>query len=262
MPGITFAAIVASLHARTGKTLLSRVLADYLLLSDSNPMIFDTDPVEQTLSASFPAQAVLVDINQVRDQMTLFDNLASPVAGNRVVDLSHLAFRKFFNLMRDTDFIPEARSAGIEPLIFYIADHDRRSLEEGRMLLDRFADCTVVVVDNMFLRSPTSVMRQTNAYRVLQAHDLRVVMPALDPIAATVIEEDPLVSLGEVLRQPLRPAYDSADLIRNARAAIRNWAIKVFREIHRVETQLAPPEPASHERLPPERPPTRSRPEV
>lgn len=257
MQGITFAAIVASLHARTGKTLLSRVLADYFLLSGDNPMIFDTDALEQALSASFPAQSVVVDINQVPDQMRLFDNLASPSIDSRVVDLSHLAFRKFFNLMRDTDFIPEARSAGIEPLIFYIADHDRRSLEEGRLLLDRFADCTVVVVDNAYLRQPTSIMRQTNDYRTLHTHDLRLVMPSLDAISSTVIEDDPLLSLGEVLRQPLRPSSDTGDLVRNARAAIRNWVLRLFREIHRVsqtlEGRLAP-EPDLRQRTP-----TRSR---
>jgi hypothetical protein len=257
MQGITFAAIVTSLHARTGKTLLSRVIADYVLLSGDNPMIFDTDPLEQTLSASFPAQSVVVDIEKVRDQMTLFDNLASPSIDSRVVDLSHLAYRKFFNLMRDTDFIPEARSAGIEPVIFYLVDHDRRSLEEGRRLLDRFADCTIVVVDNAYLRQATSVTRQSADYLTLQAHDLWFMMPALDPILATVIDEDPLLSLGEVLRQPLRQDYDSGDLVRNARMSIRNWVLRLFREIHRVGQALEAR--AAPEQIAPEPTPRRSR---
>jgi len=234
MQRITCAAIVASVHARTGKTLLSRVLADYFMVSGDSPMIFDTDPIEQSLSASFPSQSLVVDINQVRDQMLLFDNLASASTDPRVVDLSHLAFRKFFNLMRDTDFIPEARSAGIEPVIFYITNHDRRSLEEGCLLLDRFADCTVVVVDNGYLRQPTSITRQTSDYRTLRAHDLRLGMPALDAVAATVIEEDPLLSLAEVLRQPMRPSVDDGDLVGQARAAIRSWVIRLFREVHRL----------------------------
>jgi len=258
MQGITYAAIVTSVHARTGKTLLARVLADYFMLSGDNPMIFDTDSLEETLTGSFPSHSLAVDINQVRDQMRLFDNLALPSRDSRVVDLSHLAFRKFFKLMRNTDFAPQARSAGIEPLIFYIADHDRRSLEEGRLLLDRFADCAFVVVDNGYLRQPTSVIRQTSEYRRLHAHEVRLAMPALDPVAATVLEEDPLLSLAEVLRRPLRPSVDDRDLVRKTRAAIRNWVVRLFREIHRVsellETRLAPE--------PPPRWPSRSRSEA
>ncbi|MGA2124719.1 MAG: hypothetical protein ABSG76_01075 [Xanthobacteraceae bacterium] len=256
MQRITYAAIVAAAHARTGKTLLSRVLADYFMVSGDSPMIFDTDPIEQTLSASFPTQSLVVDINQVRDQMLLFDNLASPSADTRVVDLSHLAFRKFFNLMRDTDFIPEARFAGVEPLIFYIVDHDRRSLEEGRLLLDRFADCAVVVVDNGHLRQPTSVTRRSSDYRALHACDLHLAMPALDAVAATVIEEDPLLSLGELLRQPLRSSIDADDLAGNARAAIRGWVLRLFREIHRVNEILATRLAADP--VPPQLTPTRS----
>ena len=61
---MSFAAIVCSLHARTGKTLLARVLADYFLLSDQTPLVFDTDAIEHALvfakdpllsTADFPA---------------------------------------------------------------------------------------------------------------------------------------------------------------------------------------------------------------
>ena len=58
----SFAAIVASLHGRTGKTLFARVLADYFLLSGNRPLVFDTDFTEQTLRASFPADTVVIDL--------------------------------------------------------------------------------------------------------------------------------------------------------------------------------------------------------
>src|SRR5262245_38198249 len=96
--GMSFAAIVASLHARTGKTLLARVLADYFILSGRRPLLFDTDVAECRLSASFPHATMVVDPANVPDQMTLFDTLALAAPEARVVDVSHQAYRKFFRV--------------------------------------------------------------------------------------------------------------------------------------------------------------------
>src|ERR1700674_3029862 len=120
MPPTRFATMVASLHAHSGKTLLARVLAEHFILAGGTPLIFDTDAVERRLTSCFPYDAIVLDLARVRDQMALFDTLAKPFAANRVVDVSHQALAKFFALMRDTDFIAEARAQNVEPAIFYI----------------------------------------------------------------------------------------------------------------------------------------------
>jgi hypothetical protein len=244
MSETSYAAIVTSVHGRTGKTLLSRVIAEYFILSDQVPAVFDTDAIERSLSACFPDQSIVVDLADVRGQMVLFDGLVQPGADSRVVDLSHLSYRRFFDLMRDTDFIAEARHNGIEPVIFFIADRNRDSFEQGRMLLERFADCAVVVVDNAHLRRAVSAIRFSPDYQVLEAYDLHFHMPALDPVAASFVE-DPDLSLGDFLRAPISlNSADSGDLVLNARASIRAWMVKLVREIHRVthslDTRLAP----------------------
>jgi hypothetical protein len=248
MSETSFAAIVCSLHARTGKTLLARVLADYFLLSDQTPLVFDTDPLEHALGGCFPGHSLVVDLGQVRGQMALFDGLAQGSADSRVVDVTHQSFRRFFDLMRDTDFVAEARHNGVEPVIFYIADRNRDSFEEGRLLLERFADCVVVIVDNAYLRQAAGTTRYSTGYQVLEAHDLHFHMPTLDPVAASFVE-DSSMSLGDFLRAPLPlscATADTGDLALNARASIRAWLLKLFREIHRVtralEERFATPE--------------------
>src|SRR6202158_4133052 len=106
----SFAAIVASLHGRTGKTLLARVLADYFVLSGNCPLVFDTDATERTLHASFPYDTMVADLSETRDQMMLFDTLAGRYCEARVVDVSHYVFRKFFKVMQDSNFVAEARA--------------------------------------------------------------------------------------------------------------------------------------------------------
>src|SRR5205085_9030048 len=82
----SLAAIVASLHARSGKTLLARVLVEHFILAGGKPLIFDTDAIERRLCTAFPYDAIVLDVTRVRDQMALFDTLAKPFAAGRVVD--------------------------------------------------------------------------------------------------------------------------------------------------------------------------------
>jgi hypothetical protein len=229
----SFAAIVASLHARTGKTLLARVLSDYFVLSGNRPLLFDTDTAEQTLHASFPRDAVVVDLGEVRDQMTLFDTLAARSPEARVVDVSHHAFRKFFKVMQESRFVGEARARQVEPVLFYIADRNPDAYEEARLLRERFAECALVLVQNAFIGAVKDLTRRSAGYQALEAHDLRMTLPRLDPAIADAIE-DRSVSLSEIMQRPLSRQAGAAShgLSFEQTEALRGWLVKTFREIH------------------------------
>jgi hypothetical protein len=231
----SFAAIVASLHGRTGKTLFARVLADYFLLSGNRPLVFDTDFTEQTLRASFPFDTVVADLSETRDQMMLFDTVVARSPEARVVDVSHYVFRKFFKVMEDSDFVSEARAREVEPVIFYIADRNPDAYEEGRLLRERFANCALVLVENVFLGAIKDRTLRSAGYRAFESHDLCMMLPLLDPAVAEAIQ-DSHVSLSDIIRQPLSRSDDDASLglTFEQRAEMRSWLMKVFRDIHRV----------------------------
>ncbi len=253
MPGTTVAAIVASLHGRSGKTLLARVIAEHFILSGGKPLMFDTDAIERRLTACFPYDAVVLDLSRVRGQMALFDTLARPFAAHRVVDVSQPAFRKFFELMRLTDFAAEAKAHGVQPAIFYILDRDHDSIAEAAELNERFPDCALVLVDNAFLPRPSPAARESAAWRALAAHPLRILMPTLHPALVEAID-GPAVSLSALMREPLSrseaPRGDGA-LSFEARASLRVWLVRLFRDIHRVlravEAGARSPDAAQHE---------------
>jgi hypothetical protein len=229
------AAIVASRHGRAGKTLFARVLADYFLLSGTRPLIFDTDITEQTLRAAFPFDTVVVDLTETRDQMMLFDNLAARAPEARVVDVSHYVFRKFFKLMQESDFVSEARTRNIEPVIFYLADRKADAYEEGRLLRERFADCALVLVENVFLGPLKERTLHSAGFRAFESHDLCMTLPLLEPAIADAIQDTQL-SLSDLIRQPLSRSDEasSGGLAFEERAELRGWLMKVFREVHRV----------------------------
>jgi len=232
------AAMVVSLHAHSGKTLLARLLAEHFILKGSSPLIFDTDAVERRLAACFPNQAVVLDLARVRDQMALFDTLAQPSAADRVIDVAHQAWERFFALMRDTDFVAEARAHGVQPAIFYIADRDRASREAGVLVRDRFPDCAFIAVENLFLPRPNAAVRAGAAAQTLAAHPVSVAVPRLEAELAEVIEE-PDCSLSALLRAPLSRSENTRDgLSFEARAALRAWLMAVLRDIHRALANL------------------------
>jgi hypothetical protein len=234
----TIAAMVAALHPHSGKTLLARLLAEHFILKGAAPLIFDTDALERRLAACFPDEAVVLDLARVRDQMALFDTLARPSAAHRVIDVAQQAWEKFFALMRDTDFLAEARAHGVQPALFYIADRDRASREAGLLVRDRFPECAFVVVENLFLPPPNAAVRVSAATQLLAAHPLHVVIPRLAPELAEVIEE-PECSLSGLLRAPLSRSEDRRDgLSFDARAALRAWLMAVLRDIHRALAHL------------------------
>jgi hypothetical protein len=231
----SFAAIVASLHGRTGKTLFARVLADYFLLSGNRPLIFDTDFTQQPLRAAFPSDTTVADLSETRDQMMLFDTIATPSPEARVVDVSHYVFRKFFKVMQDSDFASEARAANVEPVIFYIADRSPEAYEEGRLLRERFADCALVLVENVFLGPLKDRTLNSPGFRAFESHDLCMTLPLLDPAIAEAMQ-DVDISLGEIIRRPLSRSDDDAcaGLSFEQRAEMRGWLMRLFRDIHRV----------------------------
>ncbi|MDO8533727.1 MAG: hypothetical protein Q7S17_03170 [Xanthobacteraceae bacterium] len=245
MPEKNFAIIVASLRARNGKTLLARLIADYFLLTGDKPEIFDTDAVERKLAGFFPELSTVIDLDRVPDQMKLFDTLQAALPATQVIDVTHRSFQKFFKLMRDIDYAAEARSRGIEPVIFYIPDRDPESYEQGRLLRERCKDCSFVLVENAFVGEIGKDTRRSTAYAAFKSHYLRMTLPQLDPFFTGVIE-DPKLSLSDFMRpaQAERPArmpsaqLSLAHLSREAGDGIRLWLKEVFKNLKWVMDEL------------------------
>lgn len=227
---MNFAVIVASARARSGKTLLARLVAENFILSGRQPAIFDTDAVEAPLVARFPNDASALNIDRVTDQMALFDGLSAPAANSRIVDLSHRAFKKFFDLMLDSDYVGEARTNGIEPVVFFIGGTDQEALEQANDLRYRI-DCPFVFVENAFLGEIKQSIRGNSEYLALTELPTSILIPALDPFFMQVIEE-PDISLSEFMRDPRLTM--SPDM----RAEIRSWLMTTLREIYRVLSMI------------------------
>ncbi len=233
--------IVSSLRPRTGKTLLARLLADYLTHSGELRVVFDTDAADPKLSVYFPNDAKVIDLDRVPDQMKLFDTLSSQAGKSQVIDLTHRSFAKFFSLMRDIGFAEEAKAAGVEPVIFFILDGSAEAYDQALALRERFRDTGLVLVKNDFVGEPNRAAMNSNGMIALTGHKPQMRLPVLDPFYVSALE-DVRLSLSEFMRRssqgdaapPMAPGQMSlAYLSIEARNGIRAWLTPLFNEFGR-----------------------------
>lgn len=233
--------IVASPRPRVGKTLLARVLADHLSLSGEARRLFDSDAADARLTEFFPGGTTVVDLERVPDQMKLFDSLAMEPASSQIIDLTHRSFGKFFGLMRDINYVAEAKAAGLETVIFYIPDSEPDSYEQGLALRDRFRECGFVLVKNAAIGEPSRETLRNGSFLALSGHSPSIVLRQLDPFLVSAVE-DVRLSLSDFMRRsmlrqspaPLSPDQMSlAYLSLEARNGITAWLQPTFNEIRR-----------------------------
>lgn len=122
MPQQTRLYIVASRHPRVGKTLLTRLLIEFLRISRRPLVGYDLDPREPALANCFPNLVWPVDIADTRGQMALFDRILADHWRTTVIDLGGGLFDEFFKVMAQIGFEDEARQRLIQPIVLFIAD--------------------------------------------------------------------------------------------------------------------------------------------
>ena len=118
--------IVASPRQNVGKTLIARLLIDFLLTSERLLEGYDLNPHDPTLAKRFPGIVIPIDIGETSGKMQLFDRLLAHDLTTKVIDLGCGQFAQFFAVMREIDFVTEARQRLIEPVVLFVADRRRR----------------------------------------------------------------------------------------------------------------------------------------
>ena len=143
--------IVCSDRHRNGKTLLARILVDYLVLEDGDPFVIDTETPEGPLRGSFPGRTALVDFASVPGQMKLFDTIIAGPGRDYVIDLSTPQFESFFDIQKKLDFMAEATRVGFRVVVLFIVDKYHGSLAAADDVRHAIYPGHVILVNNAFV---------------------------------------------------------------------------------------------------------------
>ncbi len=140
--------IVCSPRPRVGKTLVSRLLVEYLALENRYATAFDINLNDPSLLDFLPKLTETANVEDTFGQMQLMDRLIVNDGAPKVIDLGFHAFDGFFKMATEIGFAKEAERRGVQLVIMFIPDRDRTSQRAWAMLQDDFKNAAIVPINN------------------------------------------------------------------------------------------------------------------
>jgi hypothetical protein len=143
--------IVCSPRPAVGKTLIARLLTEFMLLQYGAVAAFDISMSEPSLLDYLPDLTQTAIINDTQGQMALMDSLIVNDGVPKVVDLGFFAFDEFFKMIGEIGFLKEATRRGIDPVLLFVPDGDRASVRAWTRLRTHFSLATIIPIENRFV---------------------------------------------------------------------------------------------------------------
>lgn len=140
--------IVCSPRPRVGKTLVSRLLAEFLFAEHNRVCAFDINDADPSLIDWLPRVTERAEVQDTRGQMDLMDRLIVHDSVPKVIDLGYPSFDAFFRMIAEIGFFKEAERRNVLPVAMFMADRDRASARAFTALREGFSRAAIVAVDN------------------------------------------------------------------------------------------------------------------
>ncbi len=140
--------IVCSPRPAVGKTMIARLLTEFLLLQRGSVAAFDINLREPSLLDYLPNVTETARIDDTFGQMALMDRLVANDGIAKVIDLGFHAFDDFYKLIGEIGFMKEADRRGVDPIVLFVADRDRTSENAWSMLRSELPRGALMGVDN------------------------------------------------------------------------------------------------------------------
>jgi hypothetical protein len=143
--------IVCSPRPLVGKTLLARLLSEFLLLKDGTVSSFDINLKEPSLLEYLPRLTETADVMDTFGKMQLMDRLIVHDGVAKVIDLGFHAFDEFFKMTNEIGFLKEATRRSVAPIVLFVADTDRVSARAYPTLREQIPLKALITVDNEYV---------------------------------------------------------------------------------------------------------------
>src|SRR2546426_9092267 len=143
--------IICSPRPLVGKTLLARLLSEFLLLKDGTVSSFDINLKEPSLLEYLPRLTETADVMDTYGKMQLMDRLIVHDGVAKVIDLGFHAFDEFFKMTNEIGFLKEAARRSVAPVVLFVADTDRVSARAYPTLQEQIPLKALITVDNEYV---------------------------------------------------------------------------------------------------------------
>jgi hypothetical protein len=143
--------IICSPRPLVGRTLIARLLSEFLLLKNGTVAAFDINLKEPSLLEYLPDITETAEVDDTLGKMALMDRLIINDGVAKVIDLGFHAFDEFFRMSDEIGFMKEAARRGVSPIILFVGDTDRVSARGYPMLQRQIPATALVTIDNEYV---------------------------------------------------------------------------------------------------------------
>jgi|SRR6185437_10424632 len=143
--------IICSPRPQVGKTLVARLLGEFLLLKNGSVLAFDINLKEPSLLDYLPTITETADVIDTHGKMQLMDRIIIDDGVSKVIDLGFHAFDEFFKMSEEIGFLKEAARRNVAPIILFVGDTDRVSWRSHEMLRELIPLHNLIVIDNEYV---------------------------------------------------------------------------------------------------------------
>jgi len=210
--------IICSTRPQVGKTLLARLLTEFLKLQRGDVTAFDVSLKEPSLLDFLPRLTETAEIDDTFGKMALMDRIIVHDEMAKVIDLGYHAFDEFFRMTTEIGFAKEAQRRGVAPIVLFMGDSDRASLRAYETLQQQYAPRQLYVIDN------EQVLRGEIPPILAQGKTLHIA--ALPPFLKTYIDR-----LNFSFTGYLRSEHDSS-------TELHQWIRSTYFEFREIELGL------------------------
>ncbi len=211
--------IVCSPRPQVGKTLVARLLSEFLLLKDGRVTAFDINLKEPSLLDYLPDITETADISDTYGKMELMDRVIVDDGLAKVIDLGFHAFDEFFKMSNEIGFMKEAARRNVAPIIMFMADIDRTSARSHETLRQQIPPANLITIDNEY------VVRGELPEAMA---DGRVIPLTALPLFLKTYIDRLTFSFTDYLRQDRNSASELHQWIRNNYIAIRDLELDLI----------------------------------
>jgi hypothetical protein len=221
----SFITVVASPRPRVGKTLVTRLLADFHLHNGRSIAAFDINGDDTALTQFMPRHSAPADVTEIHGQMALFDRLVADDGSYKVVDLGHPAFKPFFDVARQIDVAAEVRRRGLAVVVLFIVTPDATSVEAYADLRRALPQAAIVPVHNEIL----GVAQHRDKFAAFGSAAMPIQIAALAPGLRKVIDRRPF---------SFADASAPADVPLEMHIELQRWLRKIYVEFRQMELRV------------------------
>jgi hypothetical protein len=215
--------IVCSPRPQVGKTVLARLLSEFLLLKNGEVLAFDVGFREPSLIDYLPRITETADISDTYGKIQLMDRVILDDGIAKVIDLGYHSFDEFFKMSEEIGFLKEAARRNVAPVVLFCTDSERASVRAYDTLRRQIPRSLLITIEN------DHVLRDDLPEPLTRGRMLRI--PALPLFLKTYIDRTSF-SFTNYLRRE-----------KDSSSELHQWIRRNYYALRELELELIPQRP-------------------